>query len=451
MNLTLFRSVLRRCRVVLVGGVLVGAANLAWASESRGADPVAAAQPLTLNSQALALTASRWRAGDPQLKAPMAALLRRAERAMTVPLRSVMQKTLTPASGDKHDYMSMGPYWWPNPATPDGLPYVRRDGVRNPQATEEALDSARLVAMINDARDLALAHVFSGERRFALRGAEVLRTWFLDPSTRMNPNLRFGQAIPGVVDGRGIGLIDTRELWQAIDAALLIAPSQALTPEELAALRRWFADYANWMSTSEVGLEERASPNNHGLFYDAQLAVYWRFAGEPARARRVVFDAMGLRLASQIDGEGRLPLELARTRPFHYTAFALQAAAMLAHHAAMLDASAVGVNGLTEALATGVQCEHWQIRCPLDLWRRKVEERSLLKALQALSAAVRNPAAWPYRTEVEPQPLLWRALTPLLLGARATSDPALVAGLAALREQGAPTNEDVAWLLWPLP
>ena len=41
---------------------------------------------------------------------------------------SVMDKQHVPPSGDKHDYMSLGPYWWPDPDKPDGLPYIRRDG-----------------------------------------------------------------------------------------------------------------------------------------------------------------------------------------------------------------------------------------------------------------------------------------------------------------------------------
>ena len=39
----------------------------------------------------------------------------------------------TPASGDKHDYMSQARYFWPDPAKPDGLPYINRDGISNPE------------------------------------------------------------------------------------------------------------------------------------------------------------------------------------------------------------------------------------------------------------------------------------------------------------------------------
>lgn len=61
-----------------------------------------------------------------------------------------MDKTLVAASGNKHDYYSFPPYWWPNPDTQDGLPYIRKDGQTNPDANSDATDKNRLVKMSND-------------------------------------------------------------------------------------------------------------------------------------------------------------------------------------------------------------------------------------------------------------------------------------------------------------
>ena len=52
----------------------------------------------------------------------------RARAALDATPVSVMEKRRTPPSGNKHDYMSMAPYWWPDSTKPDGLPFVRRDG-----------------------------------------------------------------------------------------------------------------------------------------------------------------------------------------------------------------------------------------------------------------------------------------------------------------------------------
>jgi hypothetical protein len=70
---------------------------------------------------------------DPLLRAAYLRLLDQADRAFDVGPFSVMLKSKVPPSGDKHDYMSVAPYAWPNPDTDDGLPYVTRDGCTNPE------------------------------------------------------------------------------------------------------------------------------------------------------------------------------------------------------------------------------------------------------------------------------------------------------------------------------
>src|SRR5687768_12412800 len=51
-----------------------------------------------------------------------------ARKALTSRVESIVSKQATPPSGDKHDYMSQAPYFWRNPNTATGFPYVRRDG-----------------------------------------------------------------------------------------------------------------------------------------------------------------------------------------------------------------------------------------------------------------------------------------------------------------------------------
>lgn len=403
----------------------------AWAQGTAQATAPAAEAPpalVVLDAQALARSAQRLRTQDAALQPSYQALLRRADNALAVPERSVTHKTTTPPSGDKHDYMSMGPYWWPNPATPNGLPYVRRDGQRNPQVAGEGMDVDRLYALLADVRDLALAYHFTHDPRYAHKTAAALRTWFLTPATRMNPHLRFGQAIPGIVDGRGIGLIDTRDLWWVIDAVALIAPSAALAPPELAALRQWFAAFSQWMQHSEPGREEAVANNNHGMFYDAQLAAYLVFTGERAQARQLVGDAQTKRLASQIARDGRLPLELERTRPFHYTVFTLEAANRLARIGQLLSPL--------------------DAKQPLDVWAFEREGRSLRAAIDFVAQTVVTPKGWTYATSVEPTPPLAIALPVLLQAQAAYGEARYRAAVQALQPL---TRDDLAWLLWPTP
>jgi hypothetical protein len=406
---------------------------------------------ISLRLSSLDAVRTRIQANDTALKPSYAALIKRADKALTNPLRSVTDKSRAPIGGDKHDYMSMGPYWWPNPDTPNGLPYIRRDGVRNMEVTGDALDADRLVAMNNDARDLSLAYYFTNDIRYANRCAEVLRTWFLQPSTKMNPNMRFAQSIPGIVDGRGIGLIDGRNFWMSIDAALLVAPSGKLTALELQQLRAWFAEFAKWMSESEIGIEESVAYNNHGMFYDAQMATYWRFTEEHAKARRTVFNAVTLRLGSQINRSGDLPQELERTRPFHYTAFALQAAMQLALHGEAMDAGAgaeTGLHTVTQWPATETRCLHRQIRCQLNFFNVSLDGRSLKKAIENLARVPVEPDKWTHRTSLEPKPPLSTAIAPLLMAQQIEPDPRVAKALAAISSSSAAASEDVAWLMW---
>ncbi|MFT5367016.1 MAG: hypothetical protein ACI8V2_001974, partial [Candidatus Latescibacterota bacterium] len=122
------------------------------------------------------------------------ALLVEADAALKQEPLTIVNKPILPVGGDKHDYMSVGPYWWPDPETPDGLPYIRRDGERNPEV--EKTDRPLLAKLISTVKTLGFAYGFTHNEDYAAHTALLLRTWFLDPETKMNPNLLFGQAIP---------------------------------------------------------------------------------------------------------------------------------------------------------------------------------------------------------------------------------------------------------------
>src|SRR5882724_4312176 len=120
------------------------------------------------------------------------------------------------SEGGPHDFYSNGDYWWPNPNSTNGLPYVQRDGQTNP---ENFVAHRRCIAQQRDAvTALGAAYKITGEDRYAAKAAALLRVFFLDPQTRMNPSLKYAQAIPGVSSGRGIGIIDTLHLIEVSPA-----------------------------------------------------------------------------------------------------------------------------------------------------------------------------------------------------------------------------------------
>jgi len=247
------------------------------------------------------------------------ALVKAADEALKQPPVSVMDKALTPPSGDKHDYMSVGPYWWPNPDTPDGLPYIRKDGEVNPERRDSQTDATTEGRMTTAATTLAMAWFFTGRADYADHAALLLRTWFLDPATRMNPNLNYGQAIPGRTQGRGIGIIDTNGWVTLCDAVGLLAGSDAWTADDQAGLARWFGEYVDWLLESKHGQDEDKAGNNHGTYYDLQVARYALFAGRPEVAKRILAAVPTRRIAKHVEPDGRQPHELGRTKAFGYS------------------------------------------------------------------------------------------------------------------------------------
>lgn len=242
-----------------------------------------AAEPYTLDGKDLTFSRQQIAAKDPLFVQAQAALQKKADLALKHPLFSVMDKTLVAASGDKHDYYSFPPYWWPNPDTKDGLPYIRKDGQTNPDANSDATDKNRLVKMSNDVSTLALAWYFTQDNRYAQKAAAQLKSWFIDPQTRMNPNLQYAQAIPGINTGRGIGIIDSRALVEVVDAIALLQSSEALNENDVSALKQWFGEYYQWMTTSQNGFEEDNWHNNHGSYFDMQAATFALFSGKTDR------------------------------------------------------------------------------------------------------------------------------------------------------------------------
>ena len=250
-------------------------------------------------------------------------LLVQADTALKQEPLTIVNKPILPTSGDKHDYMSVGPYWWPDPDKSDGLPYIRRDGEKNPEV--EKTDRPLLAKLITTVKTLGLAYRFTQQEKYATHASLLLRTWFLDPKTKMNPNLVFGQAIPGICDGRGIGLIETtgfaRDLLPVIQ---FIMDSEAWSAKDTEDLQAWFHAFLTWMLTHPYGIDEARHGNNHSNAYDVQVATYALFVGQPELAQMILQNVGERRIATQIEPNGEQPKELARTKALGYSTMNLE-------------------------------------------------------------------------------------------------------------------------------
>jgi len=232
-----------------------------------------------------------------------------------------MDKQFTPASGNKHDYMSQAPYFWYDSTKPNGLPYLRRDGLRNPEI-EKITDRVYLGKLDNATRILSLMYYLTGEREYAKKAAELLRAWFIIEETKMNPHLDYGQAIPGVNTGRGIGIIETRNLMGITDAVAFLEGSDSWTNNDTKAMKDWYAKYLDWLLTSKNGKDEHAAKNNHGTWYYAQAINFALFTENKVLAKTLAEESKK-RLDSQLTKEGQQPLELERTNGLGYSTFNL--------------------------------------------------------------------------------------------------------------------------------
>jgi hypothetical protein len=235
---------------------------------------------------------------------------------------SVMDKEFTPVSGNKHDYMSQAPYFWYDSTKPNGLPYIRKDGVRNPEIYK-ITDRTYIGRLENASRILSLAWYLTGDTKYADKTAALLRHWFINEATKMNPHLEYGQAIPGVNNGRGVGIIETRNLIGIADAVGLLEGSASWTKSDSKAMQEWYAKYLDWLLTSKNGKDEHAAKNNHGTWYYAQAIDFALFTGNKELAKKLAEESKK-RLDSQLTKEGQQPLELARTNALGYSTMNLQ-------------------------------------------------------------------------------------------------------------------------------
>jgi len=222
-----------------------------------------------------------------------------------------------PPSGDIHDYFSTSPYWWPDPSQPEGLPYIRRDGETNPER-DRISDRKPLEAMVAEVGILSRAYTFSGHEPYARQASRLIHTWFLDPETRMNPNLNHGQLVRGRNLGKAGALIGTRRFCLLLDSVGLLRGAEAWTCADEAGLKAWMSAFFDWMMVHPFGAEERAAANNHGTAFDMQAVSIALFLDKPYAAELLLRHHTIERIRTQIAPDGAQPEELARTKSWNY-------------------------------------------------------------------------------------------------------------------------------------
>lgn len=289
------------------------------------------------------------------------------------------------SAGGAHDFFSEGDYWWPDPQNPAG-PYIQRDGMSNPDNFVE--HRRALMRLSVQVPALAAAWKLTKDRRYADHAALHLRAWFIDPETRMNPNLQYAQAIHGRFTGRGTGIIDTIHLVEVARAAEILP----LSKSDSSGVIQWFTLYIEWLTTHPHGIDERDAKNNHATCWVMQVAAFAHLTGNSEQLAYCATRFKTVLIPNQMASDGSFPLELARTKPYGYSLFNL------------------------EAMATIAQI--------LNLWNFELPDgRGLRRAIAYMFPYIRDKKSWPLKPDVmyfEYWPMRQSAL---LFAARAFRNP----------------------------
>jgi len=299
-------------------------------------------------------------------------LIKQSDRLLDVDVFSVTDKTILAPTGDPHDYLSISRYWWPDKRQSNGLPWKRRDGETNPDTQTDKVDRKRIGEMSESVESLGRAYYFSGNEAYAKKGTDLIKAWFLNPETRMNPNLNYAQSVPGINKQRRSGILDGRLIpLRVLDSISLFSESEHWSDADNESMNSWLRDYLKWLTKSKLGKEGAKQENNHGSWYRFQttaLAYYLDDEKLLARELKQARKALG----KQFDDEGAQKHELKRTKSFFYSCFNLDAITRIAVIAEKADQS---------------------------LWEHpSADESEISQAINFLMPTVQGEA-WPYPTK----------------------------------------------------
>jgi len=256
--------------------------------------------------------------GDPIATNYFKEIKHNADYILTQKPYSVTFKSQIPPSGDKHDYISIGPYWWPDSSKPDGIPYIRKDGHVNPKRSKYS-DPNSLHKLNTSIHTLGIAYYITNDDKYVICANKLLYVFFIDPKTRMNPNLNFGQFVPGMNQGRQFGIIETTGFRELLEGVALLSDSKSWSQKNFKQLKLWMRNYLNWLTNSSLGIKERNARNNHGTHYDEQCIAISLFIGNVEETKKIIKEYTIPRLESHIKPDGSQPNELSRTKSWNYT------------------------------------------------------------------------------------------------------------------------------------
>ncbi len=297
--------------------------------------------------------------------------LERADRMMSEKPITVTASHCERSAGGTHDFYSEGDYWWPDPAKPDG-PYIQKDGQSNP---ENFSDHRMAMIRLSDiTATLTSAWLLTGKKQYAAKATEHLLAWFVDTTSRMNPDMLYAQAIWGRFTGRGIGLIDAYHLVEVAQSAKLLIDGKDIPAKDGAEIKAWFSRFLTWMTTHPYGIDEMNAKNNHGTCWVATASAMASLVGDETVKKMCADRFKNILLSSQMAADGSFPLEIKRTKPYGYSLFNIDAFCNVA-----------------EILSTP-QDNLWEFTTP--------DGKSLKKGMEYIYPYIADKTTWPFAKDI---------------------------------------------------
>ena len=253
-------------------------------------------------------------------------VIKRADKLINEKPKTITASSCPRSEGGRHDFYSEGPYWWPDPAHPNG-PFIRHDGLRFPGRFQDHDKELRNFSWVVGTQ--TSAWLLTKNPKYAKAAMEHLKAWLVDTTTMMNPNMLYAQAIRGVNSGRGTGIIDAGQLMDVAQSIMILQKSPDVSAKDIALMKDWFRKFVTWLTTHPYGIDEMNAKNNHGSWWHAQVASYARLTGDKKVLQLCRDHYIKILLPNQMASNGSYPEELARTKPYSYSLFNLDATASL--------------------------------------------------------------------------------------------------------------------------
>jgi SAM-dependent methyltransferase len=227
-------------------------------------------------------------------------------------------------------------------------------------------EQSRLKRLFDHVTVLALAWYFTREGRFASRAADLVRTWFITPATRLDPTAPDQMRTEPVHEETPDRIVETAGLVHVLDAIRLIFRSGMISGQDATALRAWFRAFLDWLRKSAEGRAAVSSAHHLGTCYDVCIAAVAIFLDQTSLFCHHL-NVSRMRMVGQIRSDGTQPSESSQDRPLHPELLNLQMWANLARF----------------ARAAGV-----------DLWNPEtLEGRRLAQGVTAIAARASGAAA----------------------------------------------------------